>query len=550
MSAINVAATAAPGRRRLPLTMQLRAQLSPSPWRECSIEAVRRTLVILLAVGAMMSVPASASAAPVLVLGSRGHVTRRDDPYLSAQSPAPIDASAPGPAAVFSPLALAPGSGAGSPTPAPTAGPPKGTRHKRHKPAVTVASVLAAMLSAGVITTAQRQATLGAFDAALATESHLSGTRRSELADVTTTVHEIAVDGALSPSRLPAIIATLNANRQWWSSGALLSDGERVEFAGSELVWEYYPGQGIQLQVLGSFGKANGLWQAGVSEYPAMEQLLAEIIPLASQRGGGLTWEYYFDWQGGSPPWTSAMSQATGLQALSHAYLATHNPYYLTIAAQAIGIFTHTPAQGGVMIRTPRGVRFIQYTFTPSTAIINAFLQTLIGLHEYATVSGSPLAAGLFAEGNAEAEAEVPRYNTGAWSLYQPGEEDDLSYHELVTGFLSQMCTITAAPVYCTTAQAFTADLTTPPVIRVLTARTRASKPFSLRFSLSKISRVGLTIRHGTTVLDATSATFAHGVQTIAVPKLKPGTDTVTLTATDLAGNNTRAPATTLTVSR
>ena len=144
----------------------------------------------------------------------------------------------------------------------------------------------------------------------------------------------------------------------------------------------------------------------------------------------------------------------------------------------------------------------------------------------------------------------MPRYNTGAWSLYQPGEEDDLSYHELVTGFLSQLCTITAAPVYCTTAQAFTADLTTPPVISALTARAPARKPFSLRFALSKISRVGVTIRRGATVLDATSATFGHGVQTITVSKLRPGIDTVTLTATDLAGNYTRAPVTMLTVSR
>ncbi len=516
---------------------------------------MRRSLVILLAAGAVTVVPASASAAPVLVLGSHGHVTRRDDRFLGPESLTPAGPAAPAAPAALTPLALGPASGAGSPTPAPpspTHPGSTGTKHKRKRrpPAVTVASVLAAMVRSGAITTAQSGATLGAFDAALATESHLSGTRRRELAGVTTTVHDIAVTGRMSPSRLPAIIATLDANRRWWSTGALLTYGQRVEFAGSQLVWEYYPGQGIQLQVLGSFGKANGLWQAGASEYPAMEQLLGEIIPLASERGGGLTWEYYFDWEGGSPPWTSAMSQATGLEALSHAYEATKNPYYLAIAARAMGIFTHTPAQGGVMIRTSAGARFIQYTFAPSAAIINAFLQTLLGLHEYATVSGSALAAGLFAQGNAEAEAEVPRYNTGAWSLYEPGEPDSLSYHELVTGFLAKLCTVTAGPVYCTTAQAFTADLHTPPAIRVLTARAPARKPFSLRFSLSKISHVGVTIRHGATVLDATSATFAGGVETIAVPKLSAGTDTVTLTAADLAGNYTRAPATTLTVRR
>jgi hypothetical protein len=331
--------------------------------------------------------------------------------------------------------------------------------------------------------------------------------------------------------------------------GTLLSYGQRVEFAGSQLVWEYYPGQGLQLQVLGSFGRANGLWQAGPAEYPAMEQLLAEMIPLASDRGGGLTWEYYFGFDGGSPPWTSAMSQATGLLALTHAYQVTHNPAYLTVAARALVVLTRRPPTG-VAVTTPRGVRFLQYSFSPATSIINAFLQTLIGLDGYATVSGNPVAARLFAAGNAEAQAELPGFNTGAWSLYQPGSEDDLSYHELVTGFLGQLCTLTAAPVYCTTAQAFTADLATPPVVTDLTSRARDRRPFALRFSLSKISRVGVTIRHGAGIVFATSATFGHGVDRVTVPRLAPGADTVTLTATDLAGNFSRAAPAPLTVTR
>ena len=121
--------------------------------------------------------------------------------------------------------------------------------------------------------------------------------------------------------------------------GPLLAAGQRVEFAGSQLVWEYYPGQGIQLQVLGTFGRANGLYSSGAGGYPALQQLMAEMIPLAAQRAGSLAWEYYFNFDGGGPPWTSAMSQATGLQALSHAYLATKDPSYLSVAGQALPLF-------------------------------------------------------------------------------------------------------------------------------------------------------------------------------------------------------------------
>ncbi len=487
----------------------------------------------------------------MLVLGHDGRVTHRNDPFLGGTAVTPVPATAATAAAPAVPAARADtvGGGAGltggsssSPSPAPTKTPTKGS--KKHKPPpVTVGSVLGGLLRGGAITSAQKGQALGAFNAALAAERRLSGTRRTELSAVTETVHTIAADHELNASRLPAIVATLNANRQWWTTGSLLAGGQRVEFAGSQLVWEYYPGQGIQLQVLGSFGKADGLYTAGASDYPAMEQLLSEIIPLASRRGGGMTWEYFFAFDGGAAPWTSAMSQATGLEALTRAYVATKNPYYLTVASKAMPVFTHPPPQG-VNVRTPRGVRFLQYTFAPQTAIINAFLQTLIGLDTYAQVSHDATATRLFAQGNAEAQYEVPRYDTGAWSLYTPGQEDPLSYHELVTGFLAALCQMTGAPVYCTTAQQFTADLTTPPALTDLTPTVRADRPFALRFWLSKLSHVGIVVDRGSTQVFATSASFPYGVGSVSVPKLGRGGYTVTLTATDLAGNFTRTPGT------
>ena len=200
--------------------------------------------------------------------------------------------------------------------------------------------------------------------------------------------------------------------------------------------------------MLGTFGKADGLYTAGSAAYPQLVDLLSEMIPLAARRGGGLTWEYYFKFDGGIPPWTSAMSQGTGLEALTRGYLATGDASYLQIAEQALPIFSTAP-KVGVRERTPLGARYLQYSFAPGTDIINAFLQSLIGLYDYAQASGSTRAKQLFAAGDAQAQAELPRFDTGAWSLYQPGRGGLLSYHELVTGFLDQLCTRTAAPVYC-----------------------------------------------------------------------------------------------------
>jgi D-glucuronyl C5-epimerase-like protein len=269
-----------------------------------------------------------------------------------------------------------------------------------------------------------------------------------------------------------------------------------------------------------------------------MESLLAQMIPLAVNRGGGPVWEYYFQFGGGKPPWTSAMSQGTGIEALTRAYLATKDTNYLQLAHQALALFT-APPPIGVRVATPLGARYVQYTFTPGTSIINAFLQSLIGLYDYAQASGDPLAQQLWSAGNAEAQAEVPQFDTGAWSLYQPGVEDTLSYHELVTGFLQQLCQRTSTPVYCITAQHFTAYLTTPPVLGLVTHRARKNKSFSLQFSLSKYSHVGIVVvGPGGHTLFSTSASFGYGTRSFAVPALKHrGVYTIRLAATDLAGN-------------
>ena len=348
----------------------------------------------------------------MLVLGPHGRVHERNDRFLSAVADTPMPATAPGRRAADRARTAIARQRATRPKPK-----PKG---KPKKPAVTVKSVLSALRRRGSITAAQYSQTLRAFNGAVAAEKHLTGTRQTELEAVTESVHQLAASKQLTAPRLAAVVATLNANQTWWTTGSVPAPDQRIEFSGSQLVWQYYPGQGLQLQVLGTFGKANGMYTAGPSQYPAMEQLLSQMIPLASRRGGGTTWEYYFTFDGGKPPWTSAMSQATGLEALSRAYLATKNPYYLQVAASAMAVFGKPPPVG-VTVPTTLGVRFLQYTFAPSLLIINADLQTLIGLDTYAQVSGNTTAQTLFAQGNAEAMAVLPSFNTGAWSLYSAG---------------------------------------------------------------------------------------------------------------------------------
>ncbi len=276
------------------------------------------------------------------------------------------------------------------------------------------------------------------YTEALSAVKHLSGTRRAELESVVANVQQIAASGQLIPSRLPAIMLTLESNVQWWSHEPLPAADQHVSFPGSHLMWEYYPGQGIEIQWLATFGEANGYYDNG-HENTQLREVLEEAIPLATQRAGGIAWEYLFHFDGGTPPWTSGLSQGTALQALSRAYVRLKEPAFLTAAKQALGIF-QTPPPAGVRVARPAGTLYAEYTYAPTDRILNGFIQALNGLYEYAKLTGDPLGRQLFEAGDAEARAITPSYDTGAWSKYDQYTESNLNYHELLTEFLQSLC--------------------------------------------------------------------------------------------------------------
>lgn len=407
----------------------------------------------------------------------------------------------------------------------------------------TLRGELTRLLRSGQIDRATYAADRRTFDDAIRTARRLSGTRRSELLAVLGILHDVAARGQLTASRLPGLFLMLQRNRQWWTTGRLLGYGERVEFSDSELVWEEYPGQGLQLQPLATFGKANGLWMA--RDDARLRALLDEMAGLAVQRGPALAWEYDFAFGGGVPPWTSGMAQATGIQALARASRRLGQPHYLQLARRALGLF-QLPPPLGVRVRTRLGARYLLYSFAPGQIVVNAFVQTLVGLFDDAQIAGDPTAAALFRAGDRQARRDVPAADTGAWSLYQlGGEESDLGYHELLQGFLANLCQRTGTAVYCTTAKRFAQDLHTPPRTTLVTRQVPVKRVALVRFRLDKISRVGMTIRHGPRTVLATSATVSRGLHAYAwqAPS-RPGHYAVTLYATDLAGNAARSTGT------
>jgi len=305
-----------------------------------------------------------------------------------------------------------------------------------HGPTVTAA--LASLKRSGAIAPAVYQQDYAAYIAAESSLKKLNGTRRSELGAVLANVQAIAAAGEFIPSRLQALFLTLERNRQWWTTGSLLAAKVRVSFSGSELEWEYYPGQGIEIQWLGTFGEGNGYYLSG-NENANLKQLASEIILLATDRAGGIAWEYMFQFDGGKPPWTSGLSQATALQVLSRAWSRFKEPADLTAAQQALGIF-QTPPPAGVRVTSAIGAHYLEYTYAPTDRILNGEIQALVGLYDYTSITQDPVGLKLFEAGDAEERVRTPLYNTGAWSMYDQYGESDLSYHELLTEFLQHLC--------------------------------------------------------------------------------------------------------------
>ena len=420
----------------------------------------------------------------------------------------------------------------------------------------TVSGALSTLLRAGSIEQTVYSQDLATYVAAKRAVGNLSGTRRAELQAVLTNTQTLAASGQLIPSRLAIAFLTLARNRQWWTTEPLLGASQRVSFPDSELVWEHYPGQGIQIQWLGTFGEGNGYFAA--HENTHLHQLLAEVLPLATARAGGIAWEYMFTFDKGSPPWTSGLSQGTAIQLLARAYSRYHEAALLTAAQQALGIFNTPPPQGIRVDAAGGAALYAQYSFAPSDRILNGFIQALVGLYDYTQITQDPLGLALFQAGDTEARALVPRYDTGSWSMYDQHGESSLGYHELLAEFLQHLCErtskgpplgtpapLTADGIYCTTAQRFTADLTTPPVISLLSRSLRTSTRAGVTVSLSKISYVRLSIKRGSKVVWTVAATVPGGH-----PKLlwqtpgSPGSYTATLSVRDLAGNPASASGT------
>ncbi len=413
-----------------------------------------------------------------------------------------------------------------------------------------VAAALTAARAPGGISRAAYVSYRDLYARARRTRKLLDGARGRELGAVLATVEEIALRDELTSSRMKAVFLILKRNVEFWPRRPFPRDHDRLTFRGSQLVFEYYRGRGLQLQPLVNFKKANLMHAACVRDTGApcerggLARLLDEMAKVSARRGGFRAWEYYFDFGGGRPPWVSGMAQATGVQALGRSAQLLGDSRLLGYAREALGAFRTAPPVG-IATRGPLGgTHYLQYSFAPRLYILNAFLQSVIGLLDYARITGDANARELYEDAEPEARAEVPRHDTGEWSKYSyRGRDSTAAYHELLREFLQSLCDRLRASVYCDTADRFALYATEPPELELLGPDlvTRGERT-RVRFSLSKLSAVQITITRGGRLALDRVATFRRGRRSFAWRPRATGVYSIRLAAKELrTGRDLRA---------
>ncbi len=405
-----------------------------------------------------------------------------------------------------------------------------------------VYSALSRELARERITSAEQRRWRRYYVLSLRALRKLTGARDTQLRYVTDSVEALALGRRLGASRMPAAFVQLERNRQYWRKLPYPGVGDQVSFEGSQILYQYYADRGLQLQPLSTFKKANALH--GVCERgeaacdpEALRVLLDEMTGLAVQRGRDfIAWEYLFEFGGGLPPWMSGMAQATGVQALGRAAQLLAQPAYLDTARSALGAF-ETPPPAGVRTTGPAGgVHYLQYSYAPRLWIYNAFLQSLIGLFDFAELSGDERARGLFSEAEPEALEEVPLSDVGDWSRYSyAGSEASAAYHELLRELLQSMCSRRLGPLYCDYARRYRGYQVDPPVLGYLgPAVATEGQPASIAFELSKLSAVELRIHRNGRLVFNRIATYRRGGGSFSWTPRRPGLFTVELAAKEL----------------
>jgi hypothetical protein len=396
----------------------------------------------------------------------------------------------------------------------------------------TVPGAIGSLAAAGAIDSATAAKARSAYNQARSLRKRATGDNRVALTSQIRGVEAFARQGRITADRVVPLFDTLQVNVDWFKSHGPVATGTDMRFTSTgRIIFEYFAGLGWEFHPLSNFAKLNAIWTiktAGArrSLVPYAQQLISWGV----NRGGALTWEYYFPYSGSTAPFISAISQGTAIQALARVGFESKDGTITEAARRGMQAFD-IAAPLGLRVQRDGGNSYLGYSGNTKLIVLNQFLQGLNGLYTYSAITDDQKGMDLYDEGLKAARPETLASDTGAWSLYSlRGPESDLNYHELVIGFLTSLCDDSHDAVFCTTRDHWQADLKQAPTITDIKKKVKHGRLF-VTFKLSKIS----TVRVSATGGGSASALVGYGVRSFSVAKGR--SMKVKITATDLAGN-------------
>jgi heparosan-N-sulfate-glucuronate 5-epimerase len=176
---------------------------------------------------------------------------------------------------------------------------------------------------------------------------------------------------------------------------------------------------------IAQWGLANGNIFFSTRDESRRERTLKAANWLANnleQNAHGLwVWNHHFDWEYRDTlraPWYSGLAQGQGISLLLRAHAMSSDERYREAAERAFTPLTTQIADGGMLF--DEGDLWIEeYIVNPPTHILNGFIWALWGVFDYAVAPGNAQGRQLWDRGVRSLIANLPRYDTGFWSLYE-----------------------------------------------------------------------------------------------------------------------------------
>jgi peptidoglycan/xylan/chitin deacetylase (PgdA/CDA1 family) len=118
------------------------------------------------------------------------------------------------------------------------------------------------------------------------------------------------------------------------------------------------------------------------------------------------------------PPWISGMAQGEGASLFVRAHALSGDDRYAEAAIKALAPMRIPTSRGGVRAEIDGGLFLEEYPTDPASLVLNGAIFALWGCRDVAIGLGDAGAAELHEEALATLAANIDRFDTGFWSLY------------------------------------------------------------------------------------------------------------------------------------